>query len=881
MMHRYALRLLVVLLLATGSLMAQKRTAPPRLKTLTTYENFAMRNRIVKNDSIICYASKENVFSRIGPPAGFNDSRARKAATAKFVVKYIGYPDSARAAFQRAVDIWSTLLVSPVTINITAVWQPLATGVLGSARPADYVGGPDGSQRATTYYPMALAEKVARRNINHPDSADIIASFSSTNNWYLGLDGKPTAGKYDLVTIVLHELGHGLGFTGGIRADATSRAAGVQYSTVFDAYVENRLGTKILNDAIAGSSSALYTQLTGQNLYINGPTLVRKTGDRAKLYAPTAYSPGSTLYHLDETTYRASTANSLMTPFIGAAEVAQDPGPIVLSFFEDLEWKTTSLLHTPITDTESTSAVTFTARVVSDTTLGADPPKLFYRTGFPTQTDNSYKQVNMVRQGTTDTYSYTLPASEMPGRTVYYLQTQDGTGKTYTNPGKDNGGTVQYYYSFTIGPDRVAPTIVHAPEQTVILEAKVDSLLIVAKVSDNRRLINAARTKQGIDTVYVDYQINGVAKQALPMFLLDPSRYNVPDSTWATVIPIATRSLKAGSVISYRIIARDVSAARNQAISPVTGFYSVSVVAPQTTVRTQYTNDFNVAATAAADFAGNGFSIQQPASFTSASINSDHPYKNGLNAFYESNYTYTLLAPIRVKTNPDSARIQFDEIALVEPNDAGAAFNGEGFYDYVTVEGSKDNGLNWFTLLDGYNVNAYPEWTATWNSSTSTGSAGEPNSTAVGTQSLLKTRTIGLQANGTFKANDVILIRFRLFADQLVHGWGWQIDNLKIQVPPPPVVLATEPLPLASFSVYPNPASGSVRVMAELSQTATEGTMTLSGPTGQTLRQLPVTVRNGKQISEQLDVSQLPTGMYFLQLNAGDAKQVKKIMVTR
>jgi hypothetical protein len=145
----------------------------------------------------------------------------------------------------------------------------------------------------------------------------------------------------------------------------------------------------------------------------------------------------------------------------------------------------------------------------------------------------------------------------------------------------------------------------------------------------------------------------------------------------------------------------------------------------------------------------------------------------------------------------------------------------------------------------------------------------------------LKPRTIKIQATGNFAPNDVILIRFRLFADQLAHGWGWQIDNLKIQVPPPPVVLAIEPVPMASFSVYPNPANGSVRVMAELAQTASEGTMTLSSPTGQTLRQLPVTVRNGKQISEQIDVSQLPAGMYFLQLKAGDARQIKKIMVTR
>ncbi|ARK10249.1 T9SS type A sorting domain-containing protein [Fibrella sp. ES10-3-2-2] len=877
MMHQYALRLLVVLLLAGSSLMAQQRTSTARTKPLTTYESFALRNRVAKADPIICYSSAENVFTRIGPPAGFNDARARRAATSTFIVQYIGYPDSARAAFQRAVDIWSTLIVSPVPIRIKATWRSLGTGVLGSASPATYIGAPDGSQRATSYYPIALAEKIARRNINHPDSADIVANFSSTNTWYTGLDGNPRSGQYDLVTIVLHELGHGLGFTGGIRASASSQEGGIALPTVFDTYIENQLGTKILNTTIANNASSLFTQITGQNLFLNGPILQQRTGGRAKLYAPTTYSTGSSLYHLDENTYRAGTPNALMTPFVAATEVAQNPGPAVLAFFEDMEWKTTSLLHTPVSDIETTTGVTFTARVVSDTVLGADPPKLFYRTGIPTTGNSAYKQVNMVRQGTTDTYAVTLPPSEVPGRTVYYIQTQDAGGRTFTNPGKDNLGTTQYYYSFTVGADVVPPTIVHSPEQTVLLEAEVDTLLILAKVTDDRRLLNAARTKQGVDTVYIDYRINGVARTPISMTLANSDI--VPDSTWFGLIPIAARSLKAGDVLSYRIIARDISAARNQAVSPATGFYSVSVVAPQTTVRSQYINDFNSAA-AGADFVGDGFRIEQPTSFSSASINSDHPYKNGANIFSESNSIYTLLAPIRVKANPDSSRIQFDEIALIEPSDPGSVYGDDGFYDYVIVEASKNNGQTWLPLVDGYNINDKAEWITAWNSSSAAGLPNETNSTAVGRPALLKPRTIFIQASGNFAANDVILIRFRLFSDQLVHGWGWQIDNLKVQVAPPPPILATEPLPLASFSVYPNPANGSVRVQAELSQTATEGIMTLSGPSGQTLRQLPIAVRNGKQISEQLDVSQLPAGMYFLQLNAGDAKQVKKIVVT-
>ena len=874
-MHHYSVRWLVLFLLVSGPLLAQKQA---RQKPLTTYENYAFRNRVVPADSVICYLSRENAYTRIGPPAGFNDSRARRAVTSKFVVDYVGYPDSAKAAFQRAVDIWSTLIVSPVPIRIRAFWQPLASGTLGSARPADYLGAPDGSQRATAFYPMALAEKIARRDLNDPASPDIIANFSSTNNWYLGLDGKPFTGRYDLVTIVLHELGHGLGFTGGIRGSAANKTANVSFTTIFDTYVENSLGTKLLITSFLSDPAALFTQLTGDKLFINGPILTQKTGDRGKLFAPKTYAEGSSLYHLDETLYQRNNLNALMTPFVQAAEVAQNPGPIVLTFFEDMEWKTTSLLHIPYTDTEAAANVTLTARVISDTTLGTAPPTLFYRKGYATTTDNVFKSVPMTRQGTTQTYSVTIPAAETQGgRTVYYLQTQDGTGRTYSSPGKGTDGTTQYYYSFVTGVDKTPPTIKHVPVQSVFLEAEVDTLSILAKVTDDRQLLGSNNRKRGIDTVYVDYQINGVAKTPISMTLVRAA--SLPDSTWVGYIPIAPRSLKAGSVITYRVVARDVSVARNTATNPASGFYSVSVVAPQTAVRPQYVNDFNNSV-AAADFVGNGFTISQPAGFGSASINSEHPYRNGEDVFNESNYVYTLLAPIRVKTNPDSARIQFDEIALVEPNDNGAIFGGDGFYDYAIVEASKDNGLNWAPLLNGYNSTAYPEWLTAWNSSPAPGLPSETNSTAPGTPSLLKPRTIGIQSTGFFRPNDVILIRFRLFADQLAHGWGWQIDNLKVQVNPPPI-LATEPLPMTSFSVYPNPANSTVRVTAELAQTATEGTLILSSASGQSLRQLPVMVRNGKQINEQLDVSQLPAGMYFLQLSAGDAKQIRKIIVTR
>ena len=57
-------------------------------------------------------------------------------------------------------------------------------------------------------------------------------------------------------------------------------------------------------------------------------------------------------------------------------------------------------------------------------------------------------------------------------------------------------------------------------------------------------------------------------------------------------------------------------------------------------------------------------------------------------------------------------------------------------------------------------------------------------------------------ASDDFSHGDKVLIRFRLFADQAAHGWGWAIDNLSIQAP----VTNTEQPLNPEFSIYPVPA---------------------------------------------------------------------------
>ncbi len=54
------------------------------------------------------------------------------------------------------------------------------------------------------------------------------------------------------------------------------------------------------------------------------------------------------------------------------------------------------------------------------------------------------------------------------------------------------------------------------------------------------------------------------------------------------------------------------------------------------------------------------------------------------------------------KFNESGMLISFKEIVLVEPGETGSVFGSDDFYDYVIVEGSKNFGKTWFSLIDGY-----------------------------------------------------------------------------------------------------------------------------------------------------------------------------------
>ena len=63
-----------------------------------------------------------DAFTHLPPPAIYSPSAIREA---NIIVNYNGFPEDVIIAFGYAVDIWSVLLTSNVTIRIDATWEDL------------------------------------------------------------------------------------------------------------------------------------------------------------------------------------------------------------------------------------------------------------------------------------------------------------------------------------------------------------------------------------------------------------------------------------------------------------------------------------------------------------------------------------------------------------------------------------------------------------------------------------------------------------------------------------------------------------------------------------------------------------------------------------
>jgi len=278
--------------------------------------------------------STQNLTKSSNTPTG-----AHLDKTSTFVINYVAVPDSVKIAIQAAVDVWSVNFSSSVPITVNATWgRQSSAGILASATPGRYFTGFAGAPDNSLWYPSVLANALAGKDLD-PSSPEISIKVNSTvaSSLYLGTDGNCPSGQYDLESIILHEMGHGLGFLSNNSFDPFFGYGTIDQPTPFDAYTQLPDGRRLMD--VPSPSLELGKALTN-TLVWSGPNGVKaNNGIKPILYTPTTYEQGSSVSHLDEATFSKSGADAVMTPNLAAGEVFHNPGPILIAMLADMKLK--------------------------------------------------------------------------------------------------------------------------------------------------------------------------------------------------------------------------------------------------------------------------------------------------------------------------------------------------------------------------------------------------------------------------------------------------------------------------------------------------------------------------------------------------------------
>ena len=246
-------------------------------------------------------------------------------------------------AYQRAAQVWSNTLStnvpSAVTVNVYATWEALTctatSATLGSAGAAEVFSDFPNAPFAATWYSAALANKISGVDNSTatvtppttgvPTKYQIRARFNvnlgqanclSGSPFYLGLDNNPPASQTDLLVVLIHEIGHGLGFQ-----TFTSGSTGAYLSnqpSIWDRYLTdgNTNQTWVQFTAAQRAASAISDRLVwgGQLVTSQVPSVLQQGTPNLKVTLP---STGLTTYAVGTASFGPALSSPGITAQIG------------------------------------------------------------------------------------------------------------------------------------------------------------------------------------------------------------------------------------------------------------------------------------------------------------------------------------------------------------------------------------------------------------------------------------------------------------------------------------------------------------------------------------------------------------------------------------
>jgi len=272
--------------------------------------------KIIFDEHFIPNVEKNGVSTRTGTNLQFNLSG--------------NLTEEAEMATLHALGIWSAELAGTVVIDIDVTHDVTNPPGASSYPTMDWF-----NPTTQTWYPSALANQILGYNFA-PDLIDICIVMKS-DMWYYPESGNPPSGQFDWITVMLHEVAHGLGFDKrilengrythavGIYNGTYGWVGGTDYPSIF---------TRQLYQGTTGFNITELTQteraalIKSNDLFAGRPNsylLAANSGSQVKIYAPAIWLPSQGISHWDPNV----TFPTFFTPFypgklhtINAREIA-------------------------------------------------------------------------------------------------------------------------------------------------------------------------------------------------------------------------------------------------------------------------------------------------------------------------------------------------------------------------------------------------------------------------------------------------------------------------------------------------------------------------------------------------------------------------------
>jgi hypothetical protein len=244
-----------------------------------------------------------------------------------------------RSATEYALGLWSKKVAGKVPVDIQVDFVPMEAGTLGGSYPQPQFA----SEATQTFYPSTLWNQLV--GYDATTLRDIKIEMNSNFSWYYGMDENTPSSQHDFVSVMLHEVNHGLGFSDNIDED---NGKYIVYSDLGEGlYWYNVSWPGIFDRQLfQGTSGPCITELTDAgrlavivsgNLYAGRPgskLLAANGGSRVKMFAPNPYNPGSSVCHWDNSV----TFKTFMKYSFASGQSCHTIGTREISMLLDMGW---------------------------------------------------------------------------------------------------------------------------------------------------------------------------------------------------------------------------------------------------------------------------------------------------------------------------------------------------------------------------------------------------------------------------------------------------------------------------------------------------------------------------------------------------------------